>query len=67
MNAYAFFGNIKVILVSILIQVATSAVTVLGEYIIKIFFHKCSGFLTPSLSLLKIIPIFCSLDEVFTL
>ena len=68
MNASAFFGNIRVIPVSIFIQVAGFTVTVLGEHTMKKFFWKCSGFITLALSRLKTIPIFfCSLDEVLTL
>ena len=68
MNASAFFGNIRVIPVSIFIQVAGFTVTVLGEHTMKIFFCKCSGFFTLALSHLKIIPIvFGSLDGVLTL
>ena len=52
-NAFAFFGNIKVMFVSILQQLAVSTVTVLGENIMKIFFLKYSGFFTLELSLLK--------------
>ena len=52
-NAFAFFGNIKVMFVSILQQLAVSTVTVLGENIMKIFFLKYYGFFTLGLSLLK--------------
>ena len=68
MNIFAFFGNIRLISVSIFIQVAGFTVTFLGEHTMKIFFCKCFGFFTLALSHLKIIPIFFgSLDEVLTL
>ena len=67
-NAFAFFGNIKVMFVSILQQLAVSTVTVLSENIMKIFFFKVLWIFHPwIISLKKNSHYSCSLDEVPTL
>ena len=53
MNSFDFCGKNRTSSVSIWMLVARSVLTVLGEYIINIYFFKCFGCLTPQIDFFK--------------